>query len=396
MKKPIKVFTAILLLFSFSFLCVGYAAVSDELSFLGTSTVEAVTIIDYLHVSAAEITNPLSSERVVNMSGSTDSSKPMGTAIFKLDFTDSLTKTVNLTVTNSNPTLKYSFHEARCVAAYEGTTATFSATVNSGITGGTLNSTGLIVDGSIITSGQSISNISVSITASEAITTSVILQMVFGFEGEADKVEAENQATIKNALQKFRDALNTPTMYNRILSEMNQNGWWQGDYVGNVVGSGTSDTQLIVDIFEDTLQKVSFTEGGETHTCTVMIKHKNVTSVKPFSEDEMVLYMTTEDLTSSSIKNGSKIPVYAIVFAKNTTVADDANPWIQYSDIYLGTASVNGYNWPHSGKDSFDTESWRSSGAQNFTFISNGVEKKYTVSNGITVENAVKALEGAS
>ena len=396
MQKSISILTPILLIFSFLFLCVGYAAVSDGLAFSGVVSVDPVVVVDYLHVSVASLINPSSSDRVVNTSGSTDASSPMGTAILYLDFTDSLTKTVNLTVTNSNPTLKYSFYEPRCVSAYNDVTAAFSASVNSGITGGTLNSLGLVVDGTTIVSAQSISNISITVTSTEAVATTVVLQMIFGFEGEADKEEAESQATIKSALDKLSDALNNESTYDRILSEMSQNGWWQGDYVGNVVGSGTSDTQLIEDIFGDTLTKVSFTEGGTTHKCTVMIKRKNVTSVSPYSEDEMVLYMTTVDLDSDTIKNGSSIPVYAIVFVKDTTVADSEKQWIQYGDIYLGNASVNGYNWPHTGKDSFDTESWRSEGTQSFTFIYSGIEKKYTVSDGTTIANAIKAFEGAS
>ncbi len=405
MQKSIKIFVGIVLTFSLSFMCLGYAALTDELAIEGSASVEAIVVIDYLHVSSARIVGGSSGDYVGQMSGSTDAANPMGWVILNLDFTKSLTKTVNLTITNSNPTLKYAFYQPQCVAAYSGTTATFGAAVNSGITCGTLNSQGLVVGGTTITSGNSISNISVTVTSSEAVTTTVILQMVFGFEGEADKEEAESQATIKNALEKLKEALNTPAMYNELVSEMKDNAILGigGDYVGNVVGAQDSDTDLIKEIFGDTLKSVTFMEGQEGKECTVMIKKKNVTSKfsNPNDAHEFVLYLTTQ--TPSDYSRGTEISVYAVTFAYSS----DSQQWIQHGDIYLGTAETNAYSGTI-GSTSFNTETWIVKTTQNFTGkLIDGREYHYSVQYkapsgsifnrdpGFEIEDCISAYENA-
>ncbi len=389
MTKQLKIFVAIVLVFSFSFMYVGYAKVTDSLSIEGSATVEGRVVIDYLYVSAASMVGGSSADKVGTMDGSKDASNPMGWVMLNLDFTSSLTKTVRLTVQNNNPTIKYMFYEPRVVSSYSTGEAEYTVSIKSGITPGQLNQQGLVYGGSTIASGASIENIEVTITSSEAVSASITLQMIFGFEGEEDKTEAESQATVKNALERFRDALNDTTMYNRILSEMSKNGFWQGDYVGNVVGSGDTDTQLVIDIFGDTLNKISFTEGGAEQTCTVMIKQADRTS--KYSGEEMTLFMTTVD--PRTVSNGTYIPVYAVVFVKDPNKTEE--PWMQYSDIYLGEAPVNGYDWPHTGKDSFNTESWRVLGNQTFTVVINGSEKQYTITDNSNIKNAISKYESA-
>ena len=374
MTKPINIFVAAILAFSFSFMCIGYAELTDTLAFEGSATVEGRVVYDYLYVSEASILNPTSADGVGTTDGSKDPANPMGWAMLNLDFTRSLTKTVRLTVQNNNPTIQYMFHEPRVVSTYGNTDAELTVEIKSGITTGQLNQAGLVYGGSTIASGAAISNIEVTITSSAAVSTAVTLQMVFGFEGEEDKQEAESQATIKNALIKFQEALNNSAMYNRIVKQMADVSW-QSNYVGNVVGSDADDSALIKDIFDDTLKKVSFTDGEEGQECTVMIKKKNVTGSyrNPNDTHEMVLYLTTHN--PSNYSSGTKIAVFAVCFAYNSTTKQ----WFQHGDIYSGVESTNNYAGT-SGSTSFNTESWVLDKEQTFTGVINGNQNySYTV-----------------
>jgi hypothetical protein len=266
------------------------------------------------------------------------------------------------------------FHEPRVVSTYSGTDANFTVEIKSGITPGNLNQDGLVYGGSTIASGASISNIEVVITSDTALNAALTLQMIFGFEGEEDKQEAESQATIKNALTKFQEALNDATMYKRITDQMAAVSW-QNNYVGNVVGSNAADSALMKDIFVDTLNKVSFTDGDEGQECTVMIKKKNVTGSYRNSKDthEMVLYLTTHN--PSDYSSGTQIAVYAVCFAYSSTTKQ----WFQHGDIYSGIAETNNYSGT-SGSTSFNTESWVINKEQTFTGVINGNQNySYTV-----------------
>lgn len=371
MTKQVNIIVAVFLLLSFSFLSIGYAEVTDTLAIEGEATVEGRIIYDYLYVSEASIVGGSTNDAVGTLDGSKDAANPMGWAMLNLDFTTSLTKTIRLTVQNNNPTIQYMFHEPRVVETYAGSGAEFTVEIKSGITPGQLNQAGLVYGGSTIASGAAISNIEVVITSNTAVNVAVTLQMVFGFEGEEDKQEAESQATIKNALTKFQDALNNAEMYTRIVDQMGEVSW-QNNYVGNVVGSKAADSELIKDIFGDTLNAVSFTDGAEGQECTVMIKKKNVTGSyrNPKDTHEIVLYLTTHD--PSDYSSGTEIAVFAVCFAYSSTTKQ----WFQHGDIYSGIASTNNYAGT-SGSTSFNTESWVINKEQTFTGVING-NQNYT------------------
>ena len=398
MTKRVKIFVTAMLLFSFSFMLVGYAQLTDTLVFEGSATVEGRVVFDYLYVSEASITDATNNDSVGTMDGSKDAAIPMGWVILNLDFTTSLTKNVKLSVQNNNPTIQYMFHEPRVVSTYAGTDAELTVEIKSGITPGNLNQAGLVYGGSKIASGAAISDIELTITSDTAVNAAFTLQMVFGFEGEEDKQEAESQATIKNALAKFQEALNDATMYERITDQMAAVSW-QNNYVGNVVGSNAGDSALIKDVFGDTLNKVSFTDGEEGRECTVMIKKKNVTSSYRNVKDshEMVLYFTTQD--PSDYSSGTEISVFAVCFAYNSTTGQ----WFQHGDIYSGIASTNNYAGT-SGSTSFNTESWVINKEQSFTGVINGNQNySYTITPtrswfglNFGIEECVSAFENAT
>ena len=398
MSKQIKAFIAAILIFSFCFMFVGYAQLTDSLTFEGIATVEGRVVYDYLYVSEASIVGASANDKVGALDGSKDSASPMGWALLNLDFTSSLTKTVKLTVQNNNPTIQYMFHEPRAVSTYAGNDAEFTVEIKSGITPGQLNQAGLVYGGSTIASGAAISNVELTITSNKAANIAVTLQMVFGFEGEEDKQEAESQATIKNALTKFQEALNDDVMYDKIVKQMRAVSW-QSNYVGNVVGSNAEDSALIKEIFGDTLNKISFTDGEEGQECTVMVKKKNVTGSyrNPSDTHEMVLYLTTHD--PSDYSSGTQISVFAVCFAYSSSTGQ----WFQHGDIYSGIATTNNYAGT-SGSTSFNTESWVINKEQTFTGVVNGNQNysyKVTPSRGwfgldFGIDDCISAFERAT
>ena len=197
---------------------------------------------------------------------------------------------------------------------------------------------------------------------------------------------------------KFQEGLNDAKMYKRITDRMGVVSW-RNNYVGNVVGSNAADSALMKDIFGDTLNKVSFTDGNEGEECTVMIKKKNVTSSYRNSKDthEMVLYLTTHN--PSDYSYGTEIAVYAVCFACNSTT----KLWFQHGDIYSGIAETNNYSGT-SGSTSFNTESWVINKEQTFTGVINGNQNySYTIKPSSSwfglnfgIEDCVSAFEKAT
>ena len=173
MSKQIKAFIAAILIFSFCFMFVGYAQLTDSLTFEGIAKVEGHVVYDYLYVSEASIVGASANDKVGALDGSKDAASPMGWALLNLDFTSSLTKTVKLTVQNNNPTIQYMFHEPRAVSTYAGNDAEFTVEIKSGITPGQLNQAGLVYGGSTIASGGAISNVELTITSNKAANIAV-------------------------------------------------------------------------------------------------------------------------------------------------------------------------------------------------------------------------------
>lgn len=398
MSKGVKVLVAAFLSFSIFFIGIGFAAVSDTLNISGSVTVlKPPKSYDYLYVSRADITTPKTGESVGVHDGSTNLSQPLGWATFTLDFTGAkenapVTRSVNVDVTNASGSA-YLFKELQCLVVGNDSYSPTASVTSGNLNTGTVNSEGEVVDDGQATKiepYQSINNIALNVTSTVSAKLTLTLNFVFGFAGEADKEEAENKATVKNAVAKLEEALNNSTMFNNITKEMGKNGalgWLgMGNYVGNVVGSQESDTELIEEIFDDTLNSVTFEDNGASNKCTVMIKYENITS--SYSGSEMTLYLTTTELSETS--HGDDVTVYAVVIAKNSSTGI----WAQYGDIYKGWASTNDYRGYGSNSNSFDTGSWRSRGEQTFITIENDLSNKtYTIGNDVTIATAISRYE---
>lgn len=212
------------------------------------------------------------------------------------------------------------------------------------------------------------------------------------------KPEEETFVIIEGALEQFKVILNTDAKHQQLIDEMTNNRTsTRGDantltYIGNVVGANSNDSTTLESLFNGQL---TLNINGEKKPVTAMVKRKNIdgdtSTGSSYQYDEttgmlwweqtetisvhgceMTLYMTTDDL--SKVSNPT---VYAAVFT-----CRDGGEWEQIGDLYLGTATRNGYVYPHTGSDhSFNTDSWRSS------------EAYHNINSGSTIEQVIAAYK---
>lgn len=193
----------------------------------------------------------------------------------------------------------------------------------------------------------------------------------FNFGISSDYVDS---VATSGALAKFLEILNTPTNYTKMTTEMMNNynsskGDWTVSYIGNVAGAANStsaaadDTEIVEDLFDGQLL---LTIDGEDIPITVIIKRENIDgnaatgdsytiNDKTYEGCEMTLYMTTVDLNEMTYPNRAST-VYATVFTK------EDGEWYQMSELYSGSAQVVGYVGGESS-GSFDTGTWISTEA---------------------------------
>lgn len=415
--KLTKILVTAVVLLCFSFTCIGYAALTDELTITGAVTVEAPPkVIDYLHVSGATIQSATSNDSVGEMDGSSDLTNQFGWVVLNLDFTSATEKTVALELTNlSSARLAYYKTE---YSVTDGTDSIDSISV-SGLTvdedgdgdhlNGGYNPTEKLVgvldetklentNEYVIQQGATYTGASVTLTSSAARVVQLTVKVYYGAPTNADRTNLENDATLNAAIGRLVTSLNDPTedsngdtLFDRMEDVMGENGvlgWLlhNGDYVGNVVGAGgeSDDNALIDEIFGETLNAVVFGDD-KPQECTVMLKKENVDGV---SGNEIVLYMTTVDTSKyddgTTRPNGSEIPVYAVVMKLNSE-----NKWEQYGQVYKGTATTNAYTGG-SGNTSFHTGTWRADGDQTFVTVeSDGSRKTYTVADNATISTCM-------
>lgn len=161
--------------------------------------------------------------------------------------------------------------------------------------------------------------------------------------------EVAPEETINGVIEQFDEILNATDKFDALIKAIQDPDWdisRGDDYIGTVVGSGSSDTQFLEDLFEGNLNMVI---NGKSEDVTVMIKYDDVTGD---GNPDMTIYATTDKLSSML----GRVPVYAHVFTQVT--ADGITTWEPIGETFAGYANVNAYNWPHIGSGSFNTDSW--------------------------------------
>ena len=193
--------------------------------------------------------------------------------------------------------------------------------------------------------------------------------LMFEFLPMSELPDDEEEVAARGALEKFKEILNTPESYARLTGAMDSHDAGnKRSYIGNVVGSKSSDSSLIEDLFQGEL---TLNINGEDVKMTTMIKRENVDDNKKTGDSydrysfstyegcEMVIYMTDVDLFDYSY--GKKVTVYAAVFTcQQDSNGNPTGEWYQVGDLFKGTAPVNNYEGGLLSNGSFNTDSWRS------------------------------------
>ena len=203
----------------------------------------------------------------------------------------------------------------------------------------------------------------------------------------SDITDEETEEVTKSLAQKFLEILNSSTDYATLTGAMDDNydgsRAWTASYIGNVAGSSSDDTTLLLDLFDGEL---SLEVNGTHVDVTCIIKRENIdgsTSTgdsyrvgrTTYSGCEMTLYLTTANFDRVSYNDYP--PVYAMVFTKPSTNSE----WVQIGEeMYVGTAQVVGYVGGTT-TGSFDTGTWRSS------------QEYHGVSSGATISTLIQASQ---
>lgn len=201
----------------------------------------------------------------------------------------------------------------------------------------------------------------------------------------SDITDEETEEVTKSLAQKFLEILNSSTDYATLTGAMDDNydgsRAWTASYIGNVAGSSSEDTTLLLDLFDGEL---SLEVNGTHVNVTCIIKRENIdgsTSTgasyrvgrTTYRGCEMTLYSTTANFDRVSYNDYP--PVYAMVFTKPS----ENSEWVQVGEeMYAGTAQVVGYVGGTT-TGSFDTGTWRSS------------QEYHGVSTGATISTLIQA-----
>lgn len=221
----------------------------------------------------------------------------------------------------------------------------------------------------------------------------------FVFKPYSDIVADEFVTPLEEGpLAQFKRILNNPVSYKDLVDTMQaHDASYKKSYIGNVAGeTEATDSNYVYKIFKDpngtnTLY-LDFNNDGVDDPVTVMIKHNNVDGNTATGTDyinkksswsqtattyhggEMILYMTPTTITNS-VRSAT---VYAVVF----TSTDNGVTWTQLGEMYQGTAETNNYQGSWGGdRNSFNTDTWKSS------------VNYYNAGTGATIEKVISAYK---
>ena len=360
-----KIIICVIFSLMFSFITIGYAALSDTMSVQGSAeinTPEGLFItsitqksrsgLDVYTASFAEYSTTVTA----NLSKSADRTAGSVTYVIKV-------------LNNTN--YEYAYRDLY----YQSTVYNNSYIVQNQTSNPTknINIVTSFPNGSIVAPGETL-EFEVTYTlgsdrntfkASSTFTTLVNYQ--FG-------INVETEAAARDVIAaKFLNILNTTSTYEELVDVLDNKfdgkQEWTSNYVGNV-GNATSDDALAVNtLFAGQLQMMI---NGEVRPASVIIKHENLDNNTKTGDDyvatnssnggvfrgygcEMTLYLTTDPLTTA---NGLA-EVYVCVF---TCDRDDSgnivSQWYRIGDSYAGLANIVGYNGEYGGTGSFVTDNW--------------------------------------
>lgn len=232
-------------------------------------------------------------------------------------------------------------------------------------------------------------NVTVSYKNTSQISNTVLNSVItYEFLPLDEIPETEDEIAVGGVLEQFKKILNNevvgiPSSYSDLINQMNDNSanGRYGDngktYIGNVSDASNNDKNFLANIFQGQL---SLNINGNEMPVTIIIKRENIDGG---SDDEMVIYMTTDDLQKNSLWASENAPVYLAVF-KNVTLGNGETSWIIQGDMYHGKAAITSYNG-FMGNGSFNTDRWTTDA---YTYKVTD-KYSYNVNSNVNVDNLI-------
>ena len=386
--------------FMFLFISIGYAQIADTLSVNGIATWEyqgvVITSVEEVTTGTKNLTSESETYLVpTNLVNVVKLNKQGASVKYKI------------TVHNKSPKYKYSYKGVVCDAALDGynndlyaqrassTKFTVATTKENGSTFAT---------GTAINPGETL-----TFYATYTFGNNVQLNKSFTFllnYSFGVHVDSMGEMAVEKTLAAFANALNTEEKYSDLITNIDNKYAgqdWQANYIGNVNGSSSEDTETIKRLLGEGL---TLTIDGVTKNVTVMVKRTNVdndnrtgdaykavqtewvtnnngtwwNTSDDYQEEvikatttaqgcEMTIYMTSNDLDrvveAGEYNNKDYAEVYVAVFTctnngvinadGSTTITSD---WYQVGEIYYGYAPIVSYDGTSGGTGSFITDDW--------------------------------------
>ncbi len=393
MKTLAKVMFGILFSAIFIFTSVGYAAISGIMTINSTVTAEPPEGIYITNIELVSKSNATSKEADY-VSHSTSAI----TTISKSISYSEATVRYKITVWNNTP-YKYAYSGIVCSnsteGGYNGNSSVSTIPANNKISITTSINKSTSVEPGERLEFEATYTMGRSVAANSDYKT--LVNYKFGVN-----IDSVGDVAIDVVLDQFGSVLNddTPggayeTLCDKIDDKFDGINGWKTNYIGNVADSTSEDSQTINALFQGKLQ---LTVDGKVTNVTLLIKREDVdgdlntgdsyTSTHPngsFSASgcEMTIYMTVDPLN----RQGAAAEVYAAVFTCNK-VGDTYGDWYMLGDMYLGTATIVGYEGGES-TGSFNTETWLSK-SSTYTVSD---DYQYTVGNNNTIQTVIQATD---
>ena len=403
MTKSFKILICLVLSFSFCFLTIGYAALSDSLKITGKAEISIPEGLFITNIQRVGNASNLDKEEVDFVQYST-------TVDTTLNRTNSYWRpsagsvTYSITVFN-NTKLEYAYrglYYQPKLDNYNGNSVVSTSNGN--------NSLGVVC--SLASAGAAARKVAAGGTLTFQVTYTLgknlsdvdyssLINFQFGINLES---EEEAREAVYN---KFADILNTDstyeTLFDAIDNKFDGSNEWTSNYIGNV-GSATSDDAVVVNtLFAGQLQMII---NGVTKPASVIIKHEDLDGNKMTGDDyvaqntnnggvfrgygcEMTMYFTVDSLNNANGNANVYVAVFTCDRDANGNIISD---WYMIGDTYYGTANVVGYNGEAGGTGSFVTDNWTARG-QTYKVTD---DYSYNVSNGTTIKTLVQTVDNSA
>lgn len=390
MKTWMKALVCIVLSFSFFFISLGYAALTDTLDITGSAKIDipaGVYIISIERTSSSRLdvenTTYYTYSTTLDSSLSKSYRNSEGTVTYKI-------------VVLNNTEYEYAYRDIYYQDDLEdnnsiGNGITISCSLDSASAANKKIAPGATKELTITYKLSSDSSIDQSKTYKN------IVNIRFGINVES--LEEAHDVM----MEKFAEILNSASSYAELTDKINDkfdgNQEWTSNFIGNVDGSSTADSVTMNNLFGGRLQMVI---GDEEKTVTALIKHEPVDGNDATGDSytitynngsqqtrvgcEYTIYLTTATLDSWSFNTYPE--VYAAVFTCQQNEDGTPGQWYMKGQLYQGTARVVGYMGEESG-GSFDTGTWRST-AKEYVLSEN---YSFSLSSGMTIQEVTQMMD---